>query len=682
MPPPEEREHQRRPPYHHHRYLRRRHSSSGVEYWSVRVAPSRGRGALLSLVVWLSLMHRVCLGECPEGCDCKWKYGKDTVDCRSAGFIDVPPTFDPGTQMLDMSHNNLQVLPKDTFLNAGLLNLQRIHLQHCHLKQIDQEAFRRLSNLVELDISHNDLTYVPAAAFGEMPALRRLIFNDNPLRRLAEDAFAHLPSLTVLELSRCQLERVAENAFRGLHNLTFLKLDGNKLMDVPASAFTSLRSLHGIDLHDNPWHCDCRLRPARQWVLKANVPLSVVPVCAAPRRLANQTWDKLGLEDFACETQITVVESPFLVDEDDNVTLTCRVSANPEPNIYWVWKERVIANLSAMARDSKQIYIIHEDGVLDKASNLTITAVRKEDAGVYTCVAENKANTKMRNVTLVVAANVSLDASFTLSQVSGMVGGGAIGVVALIVLACCLAFLYRRRRRERKRVLAEHKHHHVCLLNHKESALLTIDKQSLSTLMAAKSTAAPRISQKYHEIPTVDKYEHVTFANKNSIQGEMTKLSTVIEESVVIDSKGVSENNDGEEGGRAGAGADNTSNEESDSILDQDDIAQNEQEHEKESENERSTRTPTSQPESCASCGQPLPQGRSSLDRRQRTADWAATTSGTSRRTTSSSDDSDAGRTRVSHHGPPHPRLKRKPISVIGVGGDDEKKQSESTTKV
>lgn len=39
------------------------------------------------------------------------------------------------------------------------------------------------------------------------------------------------------------------------------------------------QSLHGLSLHDNPWHCDCGLRPLRDWLVRTNVARLYEPVC-------------------------------------------------------------------------------------------------------------------------------------------------------------------------------------------------------------------------------------------------------------------------------------------------------------------------------------------------------------------------------------------------------------------
>ena len=91
--------------------------------------------------------------------------GKRWVECRDKGQISIPEKVDIETQVLDLSGNNLQILPREVFSRRGLLNLQKLFLSDCKLGQIDPTAFRGLTNLVELNLSGNLLTSVPTATF-------------------------------------------------------------------------------------------------------------------------------------------------------------------------------------------------------------------------------------------------------------------------------------------------------------------------------------------------------------------------------------------------------------------------------------------------------------------------------------------------------------------------------------
>ena len=61
-----------------------------------------------------------------------------------------------------------------------------------------------------------------------------------------------------------------------------------------------MTGLHGIELSGNPWSCDCRLRPLKEWLIAANVPQTVEPTCSTPPRLESKKFAELSVDEFAC----------------------------------------------------------------------------------------------------------------------------------------------------------------------------------------------------------------------------------------------------------------------------------------------------------------------------------------------------------------------------------------------
>uniref|UniRef100_W8B5T3 Leucine-rich repeat-containing protein 4 n=1 Tax=Ceratitis capitata TaxID=7213 RepID=W8B5T3_CERCA len=366
---------------------------------------------LLWLLCCLSLAHPT-LADCPSMCECKWKSGKESVLCLNANLTHIPVPLDAGTQVLDLTGNDIASIPHDTFAAVNLLNLQKVYLAKCHLRVIERFAFRKLINLVELDLSYNLLSSIPTESFEFITELREIKLNGNPITRVQDDAFGHVPQLVRVELSDCKLTTVEVRAFAGLETtLEWLKLDGNKLSEVRSGTITSLTNLHGIELARNQWNCSCALRPLRAWMLRENIPYGIPPLCRAPARLAGKTWDKIDLDDFACVPQIIATDTTAHGVEGRNVTMSCFVEGVPEPSVRWMVKNRVIANLTssgdpsasprtAAATQGRKTYVVN---MLRNASNLTILTADMQDAGIYTCAAENKAGKVEASVTLAVS---------------------------------------------------------------------------------------------------------------------------------------------------------------------------------------------------------------------------------------------------------------------------------------
>ncbi|XP_075225738.1 leucine-rich repeat, immunoglobulin-like domain-containing kekkon 3 protein [Lycorma delicatula] len=387
-------------------------------------------------IAWLVLVAVKTVADCPSACECKWKNGKEAVFCMNTNLTGVPQHLDSGTQVLDLTGNPITSVERDAFRTANLLNLQKVFLAKCRIKSIDRYAFRKLTNLVELDLSYNHLPAVPSHAFESVSELRELKLNGNPIQRLLNDAFINLPQLVRLDISDCRLGTIEPKAFNGLQNtLEWLKLDKNKLTDVRSTTLTSLDSLHGLELTGNPWNCSCGLRSLREWMLRQNIPYSIPPVCKFPRRLSGRTWDKLELDEFACTPSIAVINGKVQAEEGRNISMSCRVGGSPRPAVRWLWKNRVVANISSgLSASSKKLYVLH---LFEDTSRLTILAVEMQDAGTYFCVAENKAGRAQGNVTLSVTQKINSDVSIA----SWKVLLASVLIAALFLLASCLAVL-------------------------------------------------------------------------------------------------------------------------------------------------------------------------------------------------------------------------------------------------
>lgn len=379
---------------------------------------------------------------CPSVCQCKWKGGKQTVECIDRQLITIPENIDQTTQVLDMSGNNLQQLPRETFIRLDLLNLQKLFLRNCKLGQIDEEAFKGLTNLVELDLSHNLLTAIPSSTFEHITSLRDLTLSKNPIQKIEPGAFQTVPGLVKLDMSHCDLLTIAPQAFEGLELLHSLKLNGNKLSELRPRTVETLSRLHGVELHDNPWMCDCRLRAAKIWLAENNIPYPVAPTCSGgPERVIDRTFDDLQIDDFACRPEMLPVNRFIEAFSGDNATIVCRTGAVPSANINWYWNGRVLTNNSAFSAFQK--VHIFESGEFEKASRLVITNAQDSDSSEFYCVAENRAGSAEANFTL----HVTMRAGIT-ALGNGQIAGLSIALVVLIlfILLVTLFLLVRLRR--------------------------------------------------------------------------------------------------------------------------------------------------------------------------------------------------------------------------------------------
>jgi len=381
-------------------------------------------------------------GSCPTVCTCKWKGGKQTVECLDRQLMIIPDSIDPSTQVLDMSGSNLQILAGETFRRAELLNLQKLFLRNCRLGSIDDRAFDGLTNLIELDLSHNLLTSVPAASFQYITSLRDLTLASNSIQKIESHAFSHTLSLNKLDVSHCELQSISATAFERLDALHSLKLNGNKLIELRAKTVESLTKLHWVELHDNPWLCDCRLRSTKLWLSDNNIPYPVAPVCSGgPERVIDKSFAELHVDDFACRPEMLPVRRHIEAVSGENATLICRTGAVPQAVIAWYWNGRLLNNNSAFSPYQK--VHIFEDGNFEKRSRLVLTHASETDSSEFYCVAENRAGNAEANFTLHVTMR-SVTGAFGNGQIAGL--SAALIILILFILMIIFFLLMRLRR--------------------------------------------------------------------------------------------------------------------------------------------------------------------------------------------------------------------------------------------
>ncbi|XP_028175003.1 uncharacterized protein LOC135072806 [Ostrinia nubilalis] len=418
--------------------------------------------------MWVLLMLALAAAataDCPRHCECKWRSGKESALCAHANLKAVPPRLDPTTQLLDLSNNTLSTLRDDAFSAAGLLNLQRLYLSSCNVRTIRQYAFRALVNLVELDLSRNRLDSIPSHAFDSIPELRELRLNGNAITKVRDDAFVALPHLVRLTLSGCKIIEIEPRGFMGLEaSLEYLELSKNRLQVLHVAVLAPLRSLKGLELANNPWECNCAMRPLRDWMIRRNVPATVVPDCALPPRLMHQSWDRLDLEDFACRPEVSAATNIIKGVEGDEVTLVCRVIGVPAPRVRWVRAGRLLANTTPSHVNSGRAFMLRSEG---QTSNLTIKSADMQDAGSYVCNAENRAGKAEVVLTLAIEKKPQNKSFGGRALMAGM------AVSAVIVLSSCLIGLCAYETRKKRQL--DRWNEQIVTTNHREDSYEKIE---------------------------------------------------------------------------------------------------------------------------------------------------------------------------------------------------------------
>lgn len=465
--------------------------------------------------MWVLLMLALAVAvsaECPRHCECKWRSGKESALCAHAGLTAVPPRLDQTTQLLDLTENKITSLRDDAFSSAGLINLQRLYLSACHLRVIRQNAFRALVNLVELDLSRNRLDSVPSHAFDSIPELRELRLGGNPIIKIKGEAFSSLPHLVRLTLSACKISEIDLSGFKGLEgSLEYLDLSKNKLQVLHVAVLAPLRSLKGLELASNPWDCNCDLRPLRDWMIRKNVPATVVPDCALPPRLISHPWDRLDLEDFACFPEVSVSSNSLRGVEGEEVTLVCKVVGVPAPRVRWLRAGRLLANSTSLSYNSGRAFTLRSEG---QTSNLTIKSADIQDTGIYTCNAENRAG----------KAEVILNLTIEKKNPNRGFGGKALmagmAVSAVIVLSSCLIGLCAYETRKKRQIVRWHEQ--MVTSNHNDNSYEKIEA-NLKTNEEVSRALICDINRKrgdYRNVPSHDPEEELDAFSREGMRDQ------------------------------------------------------------------------------------------------------------------------------------------------------------------
>ena len=121
------------------------------------------------------------------------------------------------------------------------------------------------------------------------------------------------------------------------YSLESIYIHNNRLKSVGEAVFLNLNNLKSLQLHSNPWNCDCKLKQFRDWVVSKGL-YTYPTACGEPERLADKLWQDVEPEDYACKPEIRVPQAVVFSQPGANVTLGCFIVGNPVPDAKWVLK--------------------------------------------------------------------------------------------------------------------------------------------------------------------------------------------------------------------------------------------------------------------------------------------------------------------------------------------------------
>ncbi|XP_066267536.1 uncharacterized protein [Branchiostoma lanceolatum] len=236
----------------------------------------------------------------------------------------------PRLRQLSLSHNKLREIQAGTFEN--LPGLKGLHLPKNQITEIQPGSFATLPRLERVLLYDNQITMIQANTFANLVHLKRLLLNRNQIKTIWSGGFANMPGLTFLSLSSNQITNIHSGAFTNLSQLQHLDLQSNNMFAIAPLAYGLSPSIRRLNLDENPWHCDCRMRPFR-------LDTPTFPsfkdqiVCAQPAKLQGQKLADVNPEELICK-QPTISTLPVDVPTPFRSTAVSTISSfsNTESN--------------------------------------------------------------------------------------------------------------------------------------------------------------------------------------------------------------------------------------------------------------------------------------------------------------------------------------------------------------
>ncbi|XP_067844322.1 leucine-rich repeat-containing protein 70-like [Heptranchias perlo] len=162
---------------------------------------------------------------------------------------EVPKSIPTDTEHLDLSKNNLTILPAKAFQSFWRINI--LLISSSNVKEVEDGAFTVLGNLWRLDLQRNDIRQLSNSFSIGLSFLNELILSDNNLEELNSQMFQYLDNVQKLYLNNNQISNIQNGAFRSMTRLRQLHLQNNQLDILNNGVFFMLQSLEVLNLQGN-----------------------------------------------------------------------------------------------------------------------------------------------------------------------------------------------------------------------------------------------------------------------------------------------------------------------------------------------------------------------------------------------------------------------------------------------
>lgn len=164
---------------------------------------------------------------------------------------------------LELSNNSISTFTKGVL--DGLTHLEYLNIGTNPIENLNSGIFSGLNDLKYLNMGNNDLLRLPVGLFTHSSKLTTLILDATKIEVLHDRDLKGLYNLQTLLLSKNKnLRKIEHRVFLDTPKLQHLNISENSLTFLPQS-LENLTDIDKLDMADNQWACDCRMRWFATW---------------------------------------------------------------------------------------------------------------------------------------------------------------------------------------------------------------------------------------------------------------------------------------------------------------------------------------------------------------------------------------------------------------------------------
>lgn len=158
----------------------------------------------------------------------------------------------------------------------------------CKMKNSTSAWCDQLEDLKHIETQDLESLIVPVVQdvlvpglFDNLTSLRHLDLSDGDLKKIEPGSLRTLSNLKSLNLGDNRIEYLELASLEGLTHLRSLNLRKNAIQQLPP-ALARLKNLKHLDIHGNPFECNCATLKVRDLITQRGVTISKKVVCAGP----------------------------------------------------------------------------------------------------------------------------------------------------------------------------------------------------------------------------------------------------------------------------------------------------------------------------------------------------------------------------------------------------------------